>query len=407
MHRYRHRLRQTAWLIAMLAGLSGCGTAIARPSAGPVPVLAQGTVSVRDQVLTDNERRRTVNPDGYARKLAKLSEAPYSFFRGTSPLFYRRLFAALPASLRAAPAVIVHGDLHLENFTALPGADGVYYGIDDFDESLPGPASIDLIRCLSSIVVAYGDDESLLGAFLDGYRQGTDGRMATASVAITKLIRKQSNATQAEMLAKRTTATRPRQMKPGDATKALTPAQQATLQAAVAAGKLGGLDGLPCEDAVQRFAGTASLDLFRFEGVFGNGGDRDRIVEIKELLPSVLAGHLGTPSDDGARYRQAVRQFQGAAASPVSDTTFGNYRMLIRYRAACKDTVSPEDVGPGDRQAFLTDLGKITGAAHTRSGRGGALATFVDAQRALLIRTAQRQGNQSLNDYKAFGASRR
>jgi uncharacterized protein (DUF2252 family) len=374
----------------------------------PVAALtAQAASSVTSQVRADNERRRTANPDGYARKLAKLAESPFSFFRGTTPLFYRRLFAAFPAALQEAPRTIVHGDLHLENFSVLPGPAGVTYGLDDFDEATPGPASIDLVRGLASIVVAYGEDQSLLTAFLDGYGKGTDGRMHVDSDPIQDLLKKKGKATQAEMLAKRTLPTRPRQLKPSDSLKALTPAQKQALQTAIQAARLPGLAKLPFADGAQRFAGTASLDLFRYEAVLGPGGDQDQIIEIKELLPPVLSQHLGPAGDDGDRYRQALHQYQGEAALPVAMTTLGPYRMLVRFRPACKDTVSPEDVSAKDRREFLTDLGKITGQAHVRAGRGPALATFVERQRQTLIATGLAMGRQSLDDYKAFTGGQR
>jgi uncharacterized protein (DUF2252 family) len=386
--------------------LSGCQPHALAGSA-PMAMSAQAASSVTTQVRADNERRRTANPDGYARKMAKLAESPFSFFRGTAPLFYRRLFAALPPALKEAPRTIVHGDLHLENFGVLPAADGVTYGIDDFDEAMPGPVSLDLVRCLASIVVAYGDDPALLGAFLDGYAKGTDGRMHVDSDPIRDLLKKMGKATQAEMLAKRTLPTKPRQLKPNESLKPLSPEQRQALPAAITAARLTGLANLPFEDAAQRFAGTASLDLFRFEAVMGPGGNQDQIIEIKELVAPTLSQHLGAAGDDGDRYRQAAKQYQGEAALPVAATKLGPYRMLVRYRPACKDTVSPADVSGKNRKAFLTDLGKITGMAHARGGRGAALAAFVEGQAGVLIRIGQAMGRQSLDDYQAFTGGQR
>lgn len=393
------------WVLSVL--LSGCQTLAVLPVTAAAAMSAQTAGSVAAQVRADNERRRTANPDGYARKLAKLAESPFSFFRGTAPLFYRRVFAALPPALKDAPRTIVQGDLHLENFGVLPTPDGVTYGIDDFDEAMPGPASLDLVRCLASIVVAYGDDPALLRAYLDGYRKGTDGRFHTDSDAIAAILKKKGKATQADMLAKRTLPTRPRQVKPGADVQPLPPDRKQALAVAIAAARLPGLGGLAFEDGALRFGGTASLDLFRYEAVLGPGGDKDQIIEVKELLAPTLSQHLGAAGDDGDRYRAALRQYQGDAARPVATTTLGPYRMLVRYRAACKDSVSPDEVAARDRVAFLTDLGKITGQAHARAGRGTALAAFVANQSDLLITTGSAMGRQSLDDYQAFTGRRR
>ena len=51
--------------------------------------------------------------------------------------------------------------------------------------------------------------------------------------------------------------------------------------------------------------------------------------------------------------------------------------------------------------------GKILGQAHSRSGRGASLATFVTTNRSLLLETGLAMGRQSLSDYQAFRANSR
>lgn len=395
--------RTVGALAAIVLGLTGCASVVAAPWSEASVLGAASRDDVARQIRADNERRRTANPDGYARKLAKLAEHPFSFLRGTTPQFYRRLFTAMPAALQQAPETIVHGDLHLENFAVVPTTGGLTYGIDDFDEALPGPISLDLVRCMTSLTIAFGEDPALLGDYLAGYRQGLSGRYQLASQAVAKVLDKARRADQAKMLAKRTSATRPRQMTMGDATKALAPADKQQLQAAIAAARLPGLDGLPFQDAVQRFGGTASLDLFRYEAVHGDGSDRDQIVEVKELVPSVLSRHLGGSGDDLARYRRAQAQYQGPQALPVATTRLGPYQFLVRYRPAFKDSVTAADVKPGDRRAFVMDLGRISGAAHARGSReSGALEQFVSGHGQAMIDLALSMARQNHADYQAF-----
>lgn len=390
-------------LAAILLGVVGCAPVVALPPAASPVMGAASLDGVARQIRADNERRQAANPDGYARKLARLAEHPFAFLRGTTPQFYRRLFAAMPPALRQAPETIVHGDLHLENFAVVPTAGGLTYGIDDFDEALPGPISLDLVRCMTSLTLAFGDDPALLEDYLAGYRQGLSGQGRLASQAVAKVLDKAKRADQAKMLAKRTIATRPRQMKPTEATIGLDPAHKRGLQAAVAAARLPGLDGLPFQDAVQRFGGTASLDLFRYEAVYGDGGDRDQIVEIKELLPSVLSRHLGGNGDDLARYRRAQAQYQGPQALPVAATRLGPYQFLVRYRPAFKDSVTADDVKPSDRRAFVMDLGRISGAAHARGNQQpSALDQFVSGQGPAMIDLALSMARQNHADFQAF-----
>lgn len=76
----------------------------------------------------------------------------FVFFRGTCHLFYEDL----PGNsvLNDAPPVWVCGDLHLENFGSYKGDNRlVYFDINDFDEAALAPASWEITRFLTSILV--------------------------------------------------------------------------------------------------------------------------------------------------------------------------------------------------------------------------------------------------------------
>ena len=58
----------------------------------------------------------------------------FAFFRGTCHLFYEDW--SPPAALDQAPATLICGDLHLENFGAYLGESGLpYFDVNDFDEA--------------------------------------------------------------------------------------------------------------------------------------------------------------------------------------------------------------------------------------------------------------------------------
>ncbi len=109
-------------------------------------------------------------------KFRRMAEDPFAFFRGTD-----HLFAADWPRLRppdAGPSILICGDLHLENFGAYRTDDGDFlYDINDFDESLVAPCSLDLVRCAASILLAaqlwkHTPVQALrtLLAFIDRYR---------------------------------------------------------------------------------------------------------------------------------------------------------------------------------------------------------------------------------------------
>src|SRR5580698_3082382 len=102
------------------------------------------------QILAQNAGR---DFDRLSLKLALLRKDPFSFFRGTNPLFLE----FLPRShfVLRAPCVLICGDLHLENFGAFKGDNRLcYFDVNDFDEACLAPFTFDVVRFIASIKVA-------------------------------------------------------------------------------------------------------------------------------------------------------------------------------------------------------------------------------------------------------------
>ena len=93
------------------------------------------------------------NPQILAQKYLKMRKNALGFFRATCHLFYRDL--PQNSSLSLAPSTWICGDLHLENFGAYKGDDRqIYFGINDFDESVLAPCLWDISRLVTSILLA-------------------------------------------------------------------------------------------------------------------------------------------------------------------------------------------------------------------------------------------------------------
>jgi uncharacterized protein (DUF2252 family) len=113
--------------------------------------------SVVDRIYAFNHDRLR---DRVELKYQEMEQDPFAFFRGTCHLFYEDLYAA--GELRKTPAVWSCGDLHLQNFGTFKGDANppssrrklVYFDINDFDESALIPCSWDLVRFVTSILVA-------------------------------------------------------------------------------------------------------------------------------------------------------------------------------------------------------------------------------------------------------------
>jgi hypothetical protein len=110
----------------------------------------------------------------------KMTESAFSFLRATYFRWARKIGSWCP-ELMDAPAVLAVGDLHLENFGTWRDADGrLVWGVNDFDEAATMPYTLDLVRLVTSILLAprlHRDvtHQAAANAVLRGYREGLKG----------------------------------------------------------------------------------------------------------------------------------------------------------------------------------------------------------------------------------------
>jgi hypothetical protein len=111
-----------------------------------------------------------------ALKHQHMAESPFAFFRAT---FYRWLqqWHEHCDDLAKAPKVLAVGDLHIENFGTWRDEEGrLIWGVNDLDETWPGPYALDLVRLTTSAYLAIlGEHLSLTRreaaeAIEEGYR---------------------------------------------------------------------------------------------------------------------------------------------------------------------------------------------------------------------------------------------
>jgi uncharacterized protein (DUF2252 family) len=116
-------------------------------------------------------RLQQLIPVRYARMLA----SPFAFLRGSAAIMAQDLSQSSVSGLQ----VQVCGDMHVSNFGVFASAErNLIFGINDFDETIPGPWEWDLKRLVASAVVAgqfVGKDreccESFSRAVVSSYRQ--------------------------------------------------------------------------------------------------------------------------------------------------------------------------------------------------------------------------------------------
>ncbi len=105
-----------------------------------------------------HKRLDVVDPDLKA-KHEDMAGSPFAFLRGT---FYRwvPLWLEVCPGLAETPTVLAVGDLHVENFGTWRDAEGrLVWGVNDFDEVARMPYAIDLVRLVTSAILAKREND--------------------------------------------------------------------------------------------------------------------------------------------------------------------------------------------------------------------------------------------------------
>jgi hypothetical protein len=131
-------------------------------------------------LVTTTSASAQVRPEQDAVNLAprevldRLRADPIAYFRFVNRPWIARVCDVFADDIRDLPIVRLHGDAHVEQFTVTTQA----WGLDDFDDSVEGPALVDIVRFLGSIdLVARQrgwivERDSLFDRFFSGYRKG-------------------------------------------------------------------------------------------------------------------------------------------------------------------------------------------------------------------------------------------
>jgi uncharacterized protein (DUF2252 family) len=257
------------------------------------------------------------DPKRLAMKFKNLRKSPFVFLRGTCHLFYARL---PEAQMRVkAPVVWCCGDLHLENFGSFKGDNRlVYFDINDFDESALAPASWDLVRFLTSVLLAADDLKAdptearkLCDAFVRSYAAALVAgsprwiERDTAGGLIEELLGSLESRTRVRHLNDRTEHKRGARRKircDGKRALPVSDSERARVKKMIAshaqtltlAQTRAWPDFFEVLDVAHRIAGTGSLGLERYVVLIEGKGspNANYLLDLKEAVPSSLVPHL-------------------------------------------------------------------------------------------------------------------
>ena len=347
---------------------------------------------ILEELLRHNEGRKK---SLVRLKLAQMATGVFAFFRGSNELFVRDWPAVAP--LDPGPLALVCGDLHLENFGAyLTESGDAQFAINDFDEAYVAPTAIDLVRCGASFLLAA--DEWGLSAtvaagmaveFLDRYRQEVGAMVVSGRIgevgpvegdeAIRSLLLPTAFASRDAVIGRLTRPAKKggRAIRVDDERRRVGPKRRRELQAAFdelseASHPAGAIEVL---DATRRIAGLGSLGLRRYLVLVkgGTAGDRMRLLDVKEAIPSALRFSIDAPQPnwgprEADRMIQAERIVLGKPESGLASIEVGGRSCRVREMIpeANRSKLSRLRREPVRLREAVRAAGGIAARAHTR-----------------------------------------
>ncbi|WP_394840175.1 DUF2252 domain-containing protein [Pendulispora rubella] len=363
-------------------------------------------IFAKEQIARDEARTRHM-PALFARKVARMRASAVGFLRGAAPLFYE-LYEHYAEDCHDGPAGEgwIAGDLHVENFGVYRTAPvdllqrgraaNVTFDLNDFDDALVGPWRLDVLRLLTSLLLAargFGASgaraASWTEALLDAYTTRAFDRAPPpleVPVPVMNLLTRASARTRRALLDARTTRTSRgrRFVRDGLRYAELPPATDAAARKVFQTYAHGVREtyGLTPEhfevlDAAFRIAGTGSLGTLRI-AVLARGKGKDDgnwIFDMKaQSAPSAEAygkpAHVRSPAERVLTAMQRCLEQPPHMAGTVPMKLGGKTSsMLVRRLAPQEDKLDLGHVPDADLLPLARYLGGLTGAAHRRGAQ--------------------------------------
>ena len=337
------------------------------------------------------------DPELLELKYRALRSNVFAFLRGTCHLFYEDLPKA--AVLDRAPPVWLCGDMHLENFGTYRGQGGlVYFDINDFDEAILAPCTLDLVRLLTSMLLVsapLGFTSKQAGAlcqcFLLFYVAAiTEGKAhwlerEIAQGLVRQLLENSRKRTTTAFLDLRTRIVGGKRRITLDCKHALAAGSAAKTRVRKFmrewSAKQTDPEAFKVVDVARRIAGKGSLGVERYVILVQGSGspNGNYLLDLKQARPSALAAHcrIRQPRWNNEAQRVVATQRLIQAVSPVllEDATIGKTPFVLRVLQPVEDKIDldNEKVTFEELHELMQSLGKIVAWGELRScGRGGA-----------------------------------
>jgi len=394
-------------------------------------------------------RLKDLVPIRYARMLA----SPFAFLRGAAAI----MAADLAGSKTSGIQVQACGDMHVANFGVFASAERkLIFGINDFDETLPGPWEWDLKRLVASIVVSIrflgGDDDlckDAVKATVKSYRKHMKkyahmGHLATwyatmtendileslpasAKKALKTITAKAREHTHMQVLGKLTDIVDDKYRLKVNAPfivrethaqngKPIMEALGLVLESyikSLADDRRALLEQYRIVDVARKVVGVGSVGTRCWIIFLAGSQDGDPLfLQVKEAQPSVMAPYLGKSkySSQGQRVVSGQRMIQGAPDIFLGWGQLDGFHFYIRQLRDMKGGL--EFDGKNFSRENAIEYGKLCAwalaLAHAKSGDAAMLYGYVGKHEDLdkaMVKFAFAYADQNEQDYNALVAA--
>ena len=340
-------------------------------------------------------------------KYQRMHGNPFAFLRGTCHLFYARLSAA--KLFKASPPVWICGDLHLENFGSYKGNNRLaYFDLNDFDEAALAPASWELVRFLTSLLVGAeslsispSEARTLCSVFLDNYASSLALGKAfwieseTAQGVIRELLEGLRDRQRIKFIAAHTVMKGKSRVLKLDGKKALAVSDAQRVAVTGFMARFAKTQSQPeffkVIDVARRIAGTGSLGVKRYailvNGKGAPGGHY--LLDLKESLASSVAPHFAALQpkwrSQARRIVEVQRRLQAVSVALLQSVRFEGNAYVLRELQPTEDRVT------------------LDGTPRTMSELKGVIGAMGQMVAWAQLRSAGREGSAIADDLIEFG----
>ncbi len=378
------------------------------------------------------------HPELIRQKHERMRTSALAFLRATAPIFFTRLREALPSHLpvarwlggdASAPVRLVWcaGDVHVENFGAYHANDGhERFGLNDFDDALPAPFEVDVLRLAASVLVAARSKRldgvegvKLVRRLLATYAKhihddALDPGKKELKGSADKLLDAATDATREAFLDKRAPVHKGRRaFEPSPRYPALDPALRARILAAFESGTRGlaatekhGFYSVV--DVAGRVAGLGSLGCARYAVLVEGGGKGNVLMELKEAKPASLARHgcpALAPADEAERIVAAQVALRGERSPHLGSLALDGLSFYFRRLHHHEQRIDLEHVKADELGELVEAEALVLARSHARSRHALGLAMLeapAESELASWLRTAAHLAGAVEGDYLAF-----